>query len=243
MLTRLTFEGDNKSVVWSQDGSRVAFSSSRDDRQASVYSKAADGSGSEKLLYSADRTDGVGGVAPRSWSPDNKWIAVVVSDRNQGNIIAYSPADETELPILDTPAQEELASFSPDGRWLAYTSNDSGRHQVYVRAFPGPGSQWQISVDGGIEPRWTRDGKQLFFRNLRQLLVADIDTSSGFAVGRPRMVLDDLTPATPEQSYSVAPDGEKILLVEALDQEMVQNQITVILNWTSTLTGGSNPAR
>jgi serine/threonine protein kinase len=243
MLTRLTFEGDNKSVVWSQDGSRVAFSSSRDDRQASVYSKAADGSGSEKLLYSADRTAGVGGVAPRSWSPDNKWLAVVVSDRNQGNIIAYSPADETELPILDTPAQEELASFSPDGRWLAYTSNDSGRHQVYVRAFPGPGSQWQISVDGGIEPRWTRDGKQLFFRNLRQLLVADIDTSSGFAVGRPRMVLDDLTPAAPEQSYSVAPDGEKILLVEALDQEMVQNQITVILNWTSTLTGGSNPAR
>ena len=243
MLTRMTFEGDNKSVVWSGDSSRIAFSSSRDDRQASVYTKAADGSGTEELLFSAERLTGVGGVAPRSWSPDNQWLALVVADRKQGTIIAYSPADDTTVPILDTPAQEGLASFSPDGRWLAYTSNDSGRHQVYVRPFPGPGSQWQISVDGGIEPRWTRDGKRLFFRNLRELLVADIDTSSGFAVGRPRIVLDDLIPATLEQSYAVAPDGEKILLVEPMDQELVQNQLTVILNWTTTLPGSSNQAR
>jgi Tol biopolymer transport system component len=243
MLTRLTFEGDNTSPVWSHDGRHIAFSSSRNDSQSSIYVRAADGSGSEELVYSADEHPNIGGITPRSWSPDDHWLALVISDRNQGNIVAYAPADKTEIVVLDTPAQELLPSFSPDGRWLAYTSDDSGRIEVYVRPFPGPGSQWQISVDGGTEPRWTRDGKRLFFRNLRQLLAADINTSKGFAVGRPRVMLDDLLPAAPQQSYAVAGNGEKILIVEPVGQETGQNQITVILNWFQTLPVDGTSAR
>ncbi|TDI31105.1 MAG: serine/threonine-protein kinase, partial [Acidobacteria bacterium] len=237
MLTRLTFTGDNTAPIWSPDGMQIAFSSIRDSQIQSVYIKAADGSGDAHLLYAADRHPNAGGAIPNSWSPDGKQIAISMSDRNNANIVIYTPEDDEEIPFLTQPVTEDLASFSPDGKWLAYMSDESGSFEVYVRPYPGPGGKWQVSGSDGVEPRWSRDGRELFFRNGRQLLAARLDLGNGFRAERPRVVLDDLPTALAQQTYALAPDGKRILVIEPVSRETAPEKITVVINWFSRLHG------
>jgi serine/threonine-protein kinase len=236
-LTRLTFAGDNVSPVWTPDGKQIAFSSVRDDQLASVYTKAADGSGEAHLLFATNRHPDAGGALPTSWTPDGNRLAVQITDQNQANIIIYSPEDDEEIPFLTQPFTESNASFSPDGKWLAYISDESGTFQVYVRPFPGPGGKWQISVNEGVEPRWTRDGKEILFRTGRQLLTAEIDVENGFKAARPQVLLDDLPIVLVAGTYSIAPDGQRVLVVEPAGPDTAPEQVTVVINWFSQLHG------
>ena len=166
---------------------------------------------------------------------DNSYFTM--SDENNSNIAIYTPEDDEEIPFLNQSVTEDLASFSPDGKWLAYMSDESGAFEVYVRPYPGPGGKWQISADGGLEPRWSHDGRELFFRNDRQILAARIDPGRGFRAERPRVVLEGLPAAQAQRTYALAPDRESILMIEPVSRETDPEKITIVTNWFSKLHG------
>ena len=134
----------------------------------------ADGSAGVERLTVSPHTQ-----APVSWSPDGKWLAFVEWDPRQGDIWML-PMDghRKPQPFLVSPANEEDAVFSPDGRLIAYTSNESGRFEVYVTSFPGPGAKLRVSLDGGTQPRWGADGRELYFRSGQTLLGVDISSAN-----------------------------------------------------------------
>jgi Tol biopolymer transport system component len=168
-LTRLTFEGNtNQYPVWTPDGKQVAFVSNKEG-PGNVFWQLADGSGGLERLNTSEYTQ-----TPHSWSPDGHLLAFIEVNPTTGVDIwvlrmgdpsASSGQVRKAQPFLRTPFNESVPRFSPDGRWLAYISNESGRFEVYVQPYPGPGGKWQISTEGGMEPVWNRNGRELFYRN------------------------------------------------------------------------------
>lgn len=147
---------------------------------------------------------------------------VVLVNRRQ-EIVAVPP----------TRFREYQGAFSPDGRWVAFTSNDSGRNQVYVRAFPGPGPRSQVSTDGGQEPLWNRNGRELFFRRNDALMAVEIHSQSTFEAGQPRALFSGpFLEGAWITSYDVAPDGQRFIMSRYSDNAP-QPQVTVVLNWAT----------
>jgi Tol biopolymer transport system component len=220
--TRLTFDPRWESFpVWTPDGSRIAFASDHAG-MPDIYVMPVDGSGSEKVLVRAEGTQ-----VPSDWSLDGRFL------------LYWSDADVWVLPMTGdrkpfafttTPFEEHSPRFSPDGRWIAYQSLETGGPQVYVRAFPGPGAKMQISTRGGDTPRWRRDGRELYFQNERQLFAVSFDTATGRA-GEPRLLFE--LPQAP-LAYEVAPDGARFLMqLEA--EGRTQPPTTVLLDWFQAL--------
>ena len=142
-------------------------------------------------------------------------------------------------PFLQTPFSEAEPKFSPDGRWLAYVSDESGRREVYVQPFPGPGGKWQISTEGGTEPVWAGNG-ELFYRNESgdKMMVVDITTEPTFRAGNPRLLFEGFYQGGiggNRAFYDVTPDGQRFLMVKAGEQETEAMQINVVLNWFEEL--------
>jgi Tol biopolymer transport system component len=236
-MTRLTFEGNNFVPVWSPDGKWIALASDRSGRSA-VYRKPADGGGDAELLLDAEDAT----YTPNSWSQDGRYLAVDDA-AGSSNISILSIDDGTLTEFLHTDHDEYMAAFSPDGNWIAYKADESGRHEIYVRPFPGPGGKWQISVNGGSEPYWARDGSRLFFRDDQQLLAVDVEVGDGsFRAGRPRTVVEDVEQLAPEQSYAVDANGERFLkLVRADEGESGPDRVVVVVNWFDELRRRSPP--
>jgi serine/threonine-protein kinase len=235
-LTRLTFEGRNQGPVWSPDGRRVAFNSVRDNALASVYVKAADGSGPAEMMYSPAQLQlpNAGTVFPRGWTSDGRQLIVQYADENSQNIGVISEEDGELRVVVNSPATEVLPVLSPNGRWLAYTSDETGEFQVFVQAFPGPGGKWQVSNTGGVMPRWSPDGTELFYgRPPGSLYAVSVDDSSGsFRSGRPEIVFDDLSPGG--GSYDVF-DSNRFLLIERVGDDSAPAGVTVVVNWFEEL--------
>jgi Tol biopolymer transport system component len=120
------------------------------------------------------------------------------------------------IPFLKTPAMEEQARFSPDGHWVVYRSNETGRPEVYVQPFPGPGGKWQISTEGGLEPLWSPKGNELFFRNGRKMIAVEVTTSPSFSAGTPQVLFEGrfLGPTIPLGDSAISPDGQRFLMLE-----------------------------
>ena len=126
--------------------------------------------------------------------------------------------------------------FSPDGRWLAYQSDESGRQEIYVRPFPGPGGRWPISTDGGTEPVWARSGRELFYRNGDKMMSAAVETKSTF--GKPKLLFEghyETTIYTLLPNYDVSHDGQRFLMTKSSNQESVRTQLNLVLNWSEEL--------
>jgi eukaryotic-like serine/threonine-protein kinase len=140
-------------------------------------------------------------------------------------------------PFLQTPFNEGAARFSPDGRWLAYVSDESGGFEIYVQPYPGPGGKWQISTGGGSEPVWNPNGRELFYRSGDKMMAVDITTQLSFAAGKPRMLFDGHyePPPFPIANYDVSPDGQRFLMLKPSEQEAAPTQINVVLNWFEEL--------
>ena len=233
--TRLTFEGDNTRVVWSPDGKRLAFASVRGGALMSTYVKPADGSGTEELLYGPKPDSDWGQNLPADWSPDGRTLLCQFSDTQQTNILALDVERREARVLLHSPAAEVGPAISPDGRWLAYCSDESGRPEVYVRPFPALDGRWQISDSGGMAPRWSPDGRELFYRYDTSLYEAQVTTDGGtFHADRPRVLFDDVSTATLDEDYDVL-DRDRFLLVEPAGDEQAAPGVTVVVHWLDEL--------
>jgi hypothetical protein len=145
--------------------------------------------------------------------------------------------DHKAQPFLQTPFTETAPVFSPDGHWLAYMSNESGRNEVYVQPYPGPGRKYQISTEGGTEPVWNRNGRELFYRQGNNMMAVDIATRPSFAVGKARMLFEGQYLPTRQTipNYDVSPNGQRFLMVKKIGKEKTATQIVVIQNWFEEL--------
>jgi eukaryotic-like serine/threonine-protein kinase len=236
-LTRMTFEGNqNSNPVWSPDSKRIAFRSLREGGD-SILSEPAEGGQSEKLFaddHSADAPPLP--VVPMSWSPDGQTLAFLRV--GQIDVWMLSLNERKAKPFLATPFSEGAPRFSPDGRWLAYVSNESGRYEVYVLAYPGLGGKLQISTDGGTEPVWNPKGRELFYRSGNKMMVVDVVTQPTFTAGKPRVLFQGQflpSPAT-APNYDVSPDGQRFLMLKAAEPEGEEpTQINVVFNWFEEL--------
>jgi hypothetical protein len=146
-------------------------------------------------------------------------------------------------PFLKTRFNEGAPEFSPHGRWLTYVSDESGGPEIYVQPYPGPGGKWQISTDGGTEPMWSPNGRELFYRSGTRMMAVDVTTQAGFSAGKPRMLFERLYFSTPFPQtfprYDVSSDGQRFLMMKQADP--VPTQINVVQNWISELKGRGRP--
>lgn len=241
-LTRLTFDGSSSDPIWTPEGKRVTFSAVREgaagiQRNLNLFWKPGDGSGPEERLTTSGNSQ-----LPGSWSPDGKYLTFVETDPVTGSdiwVLALE-GDRKPRPFLRTQARELMPKFSPDGRWLVYVSDESGQNEVYVQPFPGPGAKSRISSEGGSEPLWSRDGRELFYRDARnaarrQVLAVPVQTSPSFSAGPPRLLFQGTqAPHINGQNYDVAPNGQRFLMIQS-GQGPPATQINVVLNWFEEL--------
>ncbi len=231
-MTRFTFEGSsNFDPVWTLDSSRIAFASNKDGTR-SVFLQNADGSGGLEKLAGSEYAR-----APTSWSADGQLLSFVELNPTTGfDIWVLDMKDRKAVPFLRTPFYE-IGGLSPDGRWMAYTSNESGRYEVYVQPYPGPGGKWQISTDGGMDVRWSANGRELVYRNGDKVMAVDIATQPTFSAGKPKMLFEGpYVPSSPNISYyDVSADGQRFLMLKPTEQAQAATQIVVVQNWFEEL--------
>jgi eukaryotic-like serine/threonine-protein kinase len=236
-LTRLTVEGDsNQSPSWTPDGKRIAFVSNKEG-PLNIFWQLADGSAGLERLTTYEDTQ-----IPVSWSPDGQLLAFMQlfsgGTEKENEIWLLRLSDRKTQSYLQPQFPVGQPRFSPNGHWLAYTSNESDRFEIYVQPYPGPGGRWQISTEGGREPVWNPNGRELFYRNGNKMMAVDIATQPGFAASKPRMLFEGrYEPAPiPVANYDVSSDGQRFLMVKPAEQEQAPKmQINVVLNWFEEL--------
>ena len=232
-LSPLTFDGLNHAVVWSPDGRKVAFDSTKDG-SANIFWAPPDGSGQPETLLSGKNPQ-----YPGSVSPDGQALAFTERDPSTGRDIWVLPmnGDGRPQPFLRTQASEWGPMFSPDGRWIAYTSDESGQLEVYVQPYPKSSGKWQISNDGGRDPVWSPDGGTLFYRNGSKMMAVHVMTGPSFTPDRPRLLFEREYGSHPAGwlTYDISSDGQRFVMVQTSEEEEIPAQINVVLNWFEEL--------
>jgi serine/threonine-protein kinase len=240
-LSRLTFDpGWDRAPVWSPDGRRIAFSSPRADKATwNLYWQRADGTGDAERL-----TESKNPQSPTSWHPSGKLLAFHETNPQTSSDILILPLTGDEVSgwksgkptvFLNDTFSEFQAAFSPDGRWLAYASNESGRAEVYVRPFPGPGGKWQVSTAGGHWPTWSRSRQEVFYlvEDGRILVAAYTVEGESFRAEKPRVWSTGLvTLRVGARTYDLHPDGERIAVLKASGEA---DHVTLIVNFFDEL--------
>jgi Tol biopolymer transport system component len=227
--------GLHHSPLWSPDGANIVFASARVGKPFALYQRSAAGGGDERLLL-----EEAGSVIPNDWSPNGRFLIYrrdsVPPGNVEFNLWALSLDDKRTFPLVQTGFHEREAQFSPDGRWFAYQSNESGRFEIYIRPFPDAGRTryGPVSTNGGVQVRWRRDGKELFYVGLDSTLMAvPIQaTPTGDPIAGPPVPLFRANVGVGDnfgvQNYAVSSDGTRFL-IDRLQE--VTAPITVVLNW------------
>lgn len=235
---RLTFDpGIDMYPVWSPNGEQIAFGTSRAGTD-NLYVRSSTG-GTEELLLK-------GAAIPRDWTKDNRFIVYGVGAGSELMVLPLS-GDRKPFPFLASSAfSYAQARVSPDGKWLAYYSNESGRNEIYVQGFPKPVSKFQISTDGGISPRWQRDGKEIFYLSPDNVLMAvsvritdkTVDASRPVALFNAGPGPSGLAGYGTRQQYDVTADGQRFLVNTNITQTN-ENPVTVVWNWLAAFNSGT----
>jgi Tol biopolymer transport system component len=232
LRTRFTFGPANAFAVWSPDGNRIIYASRRKG-SFDLYQKDSSGAGSEEML-AEDNLD----KYPMSWSPDGGSVLYesLGSSRSSELFVLPLTGDRKPLPLLHTQFGETDGRISPDGRWVVYRSNESGRNEIYVAPFPGPGGKWQISTAGGYAPRWRHDGSEIFYLTPdNKLMVASVNgKSAGFEVGAIKPLFATHIVFAGGYQYDASADGQRFL-IDTSPEQATSAPITVVLNWTAGL--------
>ena len=230
---RLTFDSLSSFPVWSPNGQRLAFTSGKDG-SSNIYLKELDGGEPETRLVAGDRAN-----VPLAWSPDGKKLAFVSVDPQTAQDIWILDLDDKNKPrpFIRTPFGDGAPTFSPDGRWMAYVSNESGRNEVYAQPVSGPGSKLPISTTGGNEPVWARNAPLLFYRDGDAMMVVDVRTTPEFSAGKPRRLFERPYERSNAfwPDFDVSADGQTLLMLKSVDRPAPPQQINVVFNWLEEL--------
>ena len=226
VFSRLTFDESSRFPIWTPDGKRLVFSSSRGG-EPNLFWKLADGSGPEERLTTSKNSQ-----FAHSFSPDGRMLAF---DDNKPGDIWILPVGDRGAPsaLVRTPFREWGPRFSPDGRWLAYLSDESLRLELCVRRYPDQGSKWQLSTDGATEPVWVRNGREIFYRADERMMAIDVRTEPAFTASKPHELFEaGYERGLPGISnYDVTSDGRRLVMIRGRGDDTRSTQLTVVTNW------------
>jgi Tol biopolymer transport system component len=227
-LRNLTSDGGSSDAVWTPDGKRLIYAAA----SRTIRWVPSDGSEPPSALTKAT-TDS---IYPTSVSPDGK--VLLASNASVGKlwVLSLQKSDATPQSFLDSGPDSQskkcCAVFSPDGRWIAYRDDETGRREIYATPYPGPGGKFLISTEGGIDPVWARNGRELFYSNSNKVMAVDIQTSPVFTAGKPKVLFE----GNFRDNFDVSPDGKRFLMIKLPTlQQTSTDQLTVVLNWFEEL--------
>jgi eukaryotic-like serine/threonine-protein kinase len=227
--SRLTFEPTiETSPVWSSDGARIAYSSDR--RGQPLLVKSASGTAGEEILFQSEDAKN-----PTSWSTDGRFLLFNRTLPKTKTDVWVLPlfGERKPFPLVQSQFIDRNGQFSPDGRWVAYVSDESGRLEIYAVPFPGPGGKWQVSTGGGSGPHWSADGTELFYvTGDRDLMTVEVKSGSEFQASSPKPLFS-LSSLTPVTVFEVSRDGRRFL--QGIPREATGSPVTLVLNWTAEL--------
>ena len=246
LRSRLTSDSlSDAAPIWSPDGARIAFGSDRDGK-ASLRQKQTNGTAAEETVFdtpgTASRPCGIRQcqIFPTSWSADGRYILFTLFGSFPASLdIWVMPlfGDRKPFPLFESNFGESFGAFSPDGRWVAYTSDETGQTNVYVRPFLRAGGNYRISRDGGGNPRWRADGKELFFLAAdRRMMAASIAATGEFEAATPRVLFEARAVTNVQQQmYAVSSNGQRFLVNERPVNVDAAEPLTVLVNWTAAI--------
>jgi Tol biopolymer transport system component len=233
VLSKLTFAPDSGSnPIWSPDGGRIAFRVGLANPR--ILQKASSGAGAAESLITAPD-----GGTPQDWSRDGRHIVFERNDpKSNRDLWVWNVQEKKSSAVLRTGFNESQGQLSPDGRWLAYISDESNPTQVYVQSFPPSGGKWQISSGGGSQPRWRRDGKELYYiAPDRKLMAVAVKTGAAFEALVPAALFQTqiASTLTTGHDYAVSADGKRFLIIGTLEKPEQPEPMTVLVNWMAGL--------
>jgi len=228
--TRLTFDGTSSSPVWTADGRGLAFASVA----SNLFLRAADGTAEPRRLSTSENPQ-----FPYAWfDRDTRLLFAELTPDTALDVAVLDTADGGVVrPLVASPANETRPALSPDERWLAYTSDESGRPEVYIRPFPDVETgRWQVSTEGGHSPLWTNGGSELVFRGSGRMMAVEVSRGASLRLGTPRPLFEDVYVDEPGgRSYDVAQDGHRFLMLKQQTRAAAFDEIHVVVNWFEEL--------
>jgi len=241
-MTRLTVDGyDNGQPVWAPDSAHIAFLRAPPDAgRSDAVLQIADGSRpASRLTTTGPGEFGPGGWLPRSFSPDGKLLALETRHAKTGwdTYLLSLDGDRAPEPFLQSEANEFHASFSPDGQWVAYQSDVSGKPEIYVSPTRGAFRRWKASTDGGTQPVWNANGKELVYRNLDQIIAVEVQTGATIAFGKPTMLFKRRfsNPGGLVRDFDLSPDGQRFAVIDYSTAMLPPTELILVQHWDEEL--------
>ena len=242
VMTKMTNDGVSHAPIWTPDGKHIAYRSWIGGKMTLWWMPADRSAPPERLLTKLEGWQQAG-----SFSPDGKNLMFdqLGVERRPGVWVLPMEGDREPHPFAATEFPEGAGKFSPNGKWVVYCSMESGKAEIYVQPWPGPGPKIQISSEGGMDPVWRPGGKEIFYRSGTKMMAVAVSTQLSFQAGRPQLLWEGdymFGPSsgcgikgTTTTSYDVSPDGQRFLMISETDQQMYATKIVVVLNWVEEL--------